>query len=57
MIFANSGGTFTYITKNKVAAGFMATENSRVELGNTGYAKIEAAFEKASAEIVFFGAE
>jgi alpha-galactosidase len=57
VIFANSKGTFSYITKNKVTSSYIATKNSRVEPVNGGYAKIEASFEKAMAEIVFFGAE
>jgi alpha-galactosidase len=57
VIFANSGGTFTYITKNKVADGYIASGNSQIELANSINAKIEVAFEHASAEIVFFGAE
>ncbi len=56
VIFANSKGAFSYITKNKVTTSFITTGNSRVERANSGYAKIETVFENASAEIVFFGA-
>ena len=55
VIFANSKGKFSYITKNPVASQFWNTDSSTVEKGIGNYAKIEARFEDASAAIIFFG--
>lgn len=55
VIFANSKGRFSYITKNRVVTDFWHSKGVTVEINAGGYAKIEAAFEEASAAIVFFG--
>jgi hypothetical protein len=55
VIFANSKGEFSYITKNQVIADCWHYEGVTVETENSGHAKINAKFEGASAAIVFFG--
>jgi len=57
VIFANSKGNFSYITKNKVVADSWNTEGTTVRMGIDGHAKIEASFHKASAAIIFFGSK
>ncbi len=57
VIFANAGGTFSYLTKHAVVKDFWQSGGAEVKLGNDGHAKIEASFEEASAVIVFFGVD
>ncbi len=54
VIFANSKGNFSYITKNVVVPDFWNNQGTMVKINN-GHATINAAFNDASAAIVFFG--
>lgn len=54
VIFANSKGNFSYITKNKVVSDYWNNQGTTVKVSN-GHATIDAAFDNASAAIVFFG--
>jgi len=54
VIFANSKGVFSYITKNEVVPDFWNNEGTTVKRCG-GHAKIDAAFHDASASIIFFG--
>ena len=55
VIFANSKGKFSYITKNMVVDTIWYNEGVNVKISNDRHAKIDAIFEKASAAIIFFG--
>lgn len=54
VIFANSKGNFSYITKNKVVSDSWNNQGTTVKVSN-GHATIDAAFDNTSAAIVFFG--
>jgi len=54
VIFANSKGNFSYITKNSVVSEFWNNKGVNVKINN-GHATIDATFNEASAAIIFFG--
>jgi alpha-galactosidase len=55
VIFANSKGKYSYITKNKVINSFWTIDGTKVSVTKDNHARIEAVFEKASASIILFG--
>ena len=55
VIFANSKGKFSYITKYAVADTVWHNEEANVKIGNDRHAKIDVVFDEASAAIIFFG--
>lgn len=57
VIFANMPGTYTYITKNKVAKSNWHTEGATVRYDAKGRAIIKMEFKESSAKVLFFGVE
>ncbi|HNW56663.1 MAG TPA: alpha-galactosidase [Bacteroidales bacterium] len=57
VIFSNSDGHFSYITRNKVSADLWHNKGATVKIINDGYAEINTEFGEASAAIVFFGVD
>ena len=55
VIFATERGTYQYITSHKVAGEHWASGGVTVTRDDAGRAKIEAAFDKPGAKILFFG--
>jgi alpha-galactosidase len=54
VIFANSKGNFSYITKNSVVSEFWNNKEVNVKI-DSGHATIDATFNETSAAIIFFG--
>jgi alpha-galactosidase len=57
VIFANSGGDYTYISTNKTVKTMWHTEGVSVKYNSNGQAIIKASFSEPSAKIIFFGVE
>jgi len=57
VIFSSAAGKYTYVTANKADAKCRCIGGASVRTDAAGRAVIEATFEKAGAEIVFFGVE
>ena len=54
-IFVSAAGRYSYVTRNKVASPYWATEGARVELDPAGRARLAFHFAKPGAKLVFFG--
>jgi alpha-galactosidase len=57
VIFANSGGDYTYITTNKAVKNVWQNEGVSVNHNKEGQVVIKANFTEPSAKIIFFGVE
>jgi alpha-galactosidase len=57
VIFANSGGTYEYITENTTTQKWSESEGVQVKKDKKGRAVIKVQFSEPSAKIIFFGAE
>jgi len=57
VVFANMPGTYTYITKNKVAKTNWHTEGVQVEYDGKGNAIVKMDFKESRAKMLFFGVE
>jgi len=57
VVFANKSGTYTYITKNKVAKRNWHTEGVEIAYDAKGRAILKMQFKESSAKILFFGVE
>jgi len=55
VIFANTKGDYTYISKNKVSRSLWTSEGVKVSYDAHGRAVIAATFDRADAKILFFG--
>ncbi len=55
VIFATERGTYQYITRHKVAEEHWVSDGVTVSSDPAGHARIEAAFDKPGAKILFFG--
>ncbi len=55
VIFTSHKGIYTYLTKYRVTEPYEATEGVKVNISTDGRACLEAEFEEAGAQIVFFG--
>ena len=56
-VFAGAKGTYRYISKNKVANSYWATDGVAVEIDSAGRAKLELTFAAPGAHIVLFGVD
>jgi alpha-galactosidase len=57
VIFANSGGDYTYITTHKTVKNTWHTEGVSLKHNNEGQAVIKVHFTEPSAKIIFFGVD
>jgi alpha-galactosidase len=55
-VFAGAPGTYTYVTRSRVAEDFTQTDTCAVTLDSRGRAIITARFEGPGGDVVFFGA-
>jgi alpha-galactosidase len=56
VVFATSGGEFTYVTRAPVVRQFWQTGGAEVEFDPDGRARIQARLDKPGAVVLFFGA-
>jgi len=55
VLFSSHGGTYSYISKNKIDPKYWATSGVKVQIDPSGLARIDADFKTAEAKIIFFG--
>ena len=57
VVFATAAGEYSYVTKNKVADKYWASEGTKIVRGASHLAKIVTTFDGPGAKIIFFGCE
>jgi len=55
VIFSSHAGTYSYISKNKVDPKFWTTSGVKLQIDQSGLARIDVEFKTAEAKIIFFG--
>jgi alpha-galactosidase len=55
VIFSSHAGSYSYISKNRVDPKFWATSGVKIQIDQSGLARIDVEFKTAEAKIIFFG--
>jgi alpha-galactosidase len=57
VVFATSGGTYQYVTRNRVSAKHWATAGTQIENAPDGTVRLTCVFDHRGAKIIFFGTD